>query len=196
MKTAVATRGTAALGCVVGLFLAAALAGCNSNCPSMMCYDDQPQICADSWMTARPFEEAISDGVIAQHTIFPHHFEPDCADFTQLGRRDLAILAEHYRKCPGQLIVRRGPISQKLYEARVQAVRQCLASGGVSVDQMAFTDGLPGGDGIATEHILRMLVQEWGPAPFIWTNDTTLPDLSSPPPANGMGVSSTTGAKK
>ena len=90
------------------------------------------------------------NAVLAQHTLYPYHFEINCPTLNELGQRDLAILAEAYLVCPGPLNVRRGQTEDALYRGRVDTVVAALQAKGVEVAKVRVSDGLPGGDGISS----------------------------------------------
>lgn len=97
--------------------------------------------------------DAIDQAVIRQHTIYPYHFQPNSDELNALGRREVVVLAQHYRRNPGPLNVRQGDESDDLYNRRVSTVKNALAEGGVSAD-IAIADGFPGGDGMSSDQVL------------------------------------------
>lgn len=100
---------------------------------------------------------SLNNAIVAQHTLFPYHFETGSARLNDLGLRDLNVLCDHFAKTPGDLNVRRGPASESLYEARVKTVLDRLAEVGVQGGSVAVKDGLPGGDGISSERVIVIL---------------------------------------
>jgi len=109
------------------------------------------------WLINTYHDDAIRNGVLAQHTLAPHHFQPFGAELNELGERDLDILATHYSRHPGRLNVRRGDADDALYDARVKAVRDALAGGGVDVARVQIADELPGGEGLVSEQVVVIL---------------------------------------
>lgn len=141
--------------------IAAAIAGCqSSNDPlPMPLYDDTE---LDSGMVQRYFTEQIDSGIVRQRTIYSHHFVDQTAHLNELGRRDISVLARHYRQYGGSLHVRQGPTSNELYAVRLESIRAALAASGVSKDQVVIDDGLPGGDGLSAEAASRALENHRG----------------------------------
>jgi len=102
------------------------------------------------------------NSVIAQHTIYPWHFESDSAQLNPLGERDLEVLATHFFKYGGQLSVRQAGASEELYGERVNAVRNYLTASGVEAFRIAINDGLPGGPGLESDTAINILEAESG----------------------------------
>ena len=112
------------------------------------------------------------NGIIAQRTLYPHHFEPGSATLNSLGERDLAVLAEHSRSQSadsdggaggrGQwtLNVRRGNASDGLYSARVKTVTDGLTGVGIAANSVRVVDGSAGGDGMPSESVRVALDRE------------------------------------
>lgn len=100
---------------------------------------------------------SLNNAIIAQHTLYPYHFENGSAKLNDLGLRDLNVLCDHFAKATGDLNVRRGTASPSLYEARVKTVLDRLAEVGVQSGSVTVKDGLPGGDGISSERVIVIL---------------------------------------
>ena len=100
---------------------------------------------------------AMQNAIISQHTLFPYHFITNGAELNELGRRDLAALANHFMKYPGHLNIRRGSITTDLYEARIKMVQERLLEAGVNRQRISISDGMPGGSGITSERMLIIL---------------------------------------
>jgi len=100
---------------------------------------------------------AMQDAILAQHTLYPYHFVKNGAQLNELGRRDLAVLAGHFKQNPGRLNIRRDNVSPDLYNARVQFVLNELQKAGVVAGRIAVADGMPGGSGISSERIVTIL---------------------------------------
>src|ERR1035437_5568703 len=62
----------------------------------------------DMWTIDSALQANIDSGVIMQRTIYVYHFDPGTARLTELGQRDIGILAGHYKTTPGALNVVRG----------------------------------------------------------------------------------------
>lgn len=52
---------------------------------------------AGSEMVTSLQDEAVENAIIRQHTIFSYHFVPGAPYLTELGERDLDVLAHHYK---------------------------------------------------------------------------------------------------
>lgn len=109
-------------------------------------------------------DAAIRNAVVRQRTLYPYHFEDDGATPNELGLRELDVLAEHYRRAPGTLNIRKAHTPDPLYEGRVSTVRDLLARAGVDVASMRFEDGMPGGDGRVANEVLSASVDRNNPS--------------------------------
>ena len=99
----------------------------------------------------------IENAIVSQHTLYPYHFVENGETLNDLGQHDLAVLARHYAERPGSLNVRRGEVSDELYQARVAQVAARLRAAGVSADRMEVSDGMPGGSGMPSEQVVTIL---------------------------------------
>ncbi len=117
----------------------------------------------DSAAAALVQDEQVKAAIIRQQAIYPYHFEIDSPVENELGRHDLALLADHYRVRPGTLVIRRGGANAKLYDARVRAVLDFLSRAGVPSDRVHVEDSLPGGEGTAAERIVLVLAPKKEP---------------------------------
>jgi len=100
---------------------------------------------------------AMQDAILAQHTLYPYHYVRNGAQLNELGRRDLAVLAGHFKENPGPLNIRRDNVSPDLYNDRVQFVINELQKAGVDAGRIKIADGMPGGSGISSERIVTIL---------------------------------------
>ena len=100
---------------------------------------------------------AVENAIVTQHTLYPYHFEPNGAKLNELGLSDLEVLIRHYNDHPGTLNIRRGEATGEVYQARVQYVLDKLRGGGIARERVAIQDGLPGGPGMATEQVVKVL---------------------------------------
>lgn len=100
---------------------------------------------------------AIQNAVIAQHTLYPYHFVPNSADLNDLGRRDLAVLTEHFKANPGTLTVQQGSVDGVLYQSRAQMVYEKLMEAGIAQEKIHLADGMPGGSGMASTTVIEIL---------------------------------------
>jgi hypothetical protein len=92
-----------------------------------------------------------------QSALYPYHFVPDSAELNELGVNDLSVLAMHLRDHAGSLLISRGAASKELHDARVRAVLAALEEAGVAKSQVAVHEGLPGGDGLPSSHVVEIL---------------------------------------
>ena len=53
--------------------------------------------------------------------------------------------------------VRQGDVDPRLYAGRINAVLEALAMHGVDRGQIRMADGLPGGDGLASDQVAAIL---------------------------------------
>lgn len=100
---------------------------------------------------------AMQNAIITQHTLYPYHFVKNGAELNELGRRDLAILAGHFKENPGQLNVRYDGLAMDIYTARVNLVLDGLKKAGVDAKRINISDGMPGGSGMTSERMLKIL---------------------------------------
>jgi len=143
--------------------MAIALAGCwNPQSPENM-PGRQSMWVGDSIRAA-----AINKAIVTQHVIYPYHFVTNSAELNKLGERDLNVLASYYIAHPGELSIHRAEASQTLYDARIVAVMDRLKASGVAIERLTVTDAFPGGDGIASERVVKILR-----APAVLTGGTT-----------------------
>lgn len=99
----------------------------------------------------------ITGAIITEHTLYPYHFVADSPTLNELGERDMQVLAVHFRGKSGDLNVRRGCASKELYNARIAGVLEQLRRNGVVVSRIKVADGLPGGEGMTSERVVKIL---------------------------------------
>jgi len=127
---------------------------------SVACYTrpvDRSQKDFDRAAVQSYFDDQRVAGVVAEHTVWPHYFAPNSADFTELGQGNLAILASFYRANAGPLAVRRGDESADLYAARIAAVSKALVDAGVEADRIEITDAPAGGPGMPSAKVVQIM---------------------------------------
>lgn len=108
---------------------------------------------------------ALENAIISQHILYPYHFVKNGAELNELGKRDLAVLINHFTKQTGHLNIRKHNIPAELYEARVESVHKRLQEAGINMDRISISDDMPGGSGMASESILVILAEEDESAP-------------------------------
>ena len=83
---------------ITQLCLVLALAGCTTPIGQEYVYQDSAERRMANVEMVRAYEsEQIANGVVRQKTLYAYHFVPDTPIITELGERDLNILAKHYR---------------------------------------------------------------------------------------------------
>ncbi len=105
-------------------------------------------------------DTAVNNGIISQHTIYPYHFISGGSELNSLGRKEVAVLADHYRMNKGHLTVRKGDASDELYNARLKSIEAELHRSGVEGSQVTLEDGMPGGNGMKSHALNAMLQAE------------------------------------
>jgi hypothetical protein len=116
--------------------------------------DDRLLEPADRQFATQPFDDQGRAAVVRQRTIFDYQFVPGSASLNTLGSRDLEYLADAMRVDGGTIAVRRGQADERLYAARLDAVRRALARRGIGQDRVALSDGLAGGAGVESGEAL------------------------------------------
>lgn len=101
-------------------------------------------------------DAGINNAIVTQRTLYPYHFVADGPELNELGKRDLGVLAVHFKEQPGSLSVRRGSASEGLYSSRLSTVRDMLVQAGVDGQRIAMTDSLPGGAGMPADLVLQI----------------------------------------
>lgn len=114
---------------------------------------------ANAWMVSSISDTAINRAIVSQHTLYPYHFVENADALNELGHHDLDVLAEHFRDFPGRISIRQGGAPTELYESRVAKVVTALEMAGVRTNQVAVSDDLPGGSGMASEQVLLVLTE-------------------------------------
>ena len=133
--------------------LVATLAGCEATEETTPKLDLAK---ANAWMITSIRDSAINNAIVTQRILFPYHFVPDSAGLTELGQRELEVLAEHFEKHQGNLNVRQGGASNDLYKARIRSVQSALVEAGVR-NRIVIADALPGGHGMPSEQVLMII---------------------------------------
>jgi len=131
------------------------LAGCGGSAKEPALEIDRGKI--NAGLVNSYNDMAMQNAIISQHTLYPYHFVTNGAELNELGQRDLAVLAGHYKEKPGGLNVRRDDIPAELYGARVDYVVASLKTAGVTTERISISDGMPGGSGMTSEKVLTIL---------------------------------------
>ena len=101
-------------------------------------------------------DTAMENALIAQHTLYSYHFVNNSAQLNELGRRDLSILAKHFKDYPGELNVSRDGASEILYQERITYVIGQLKKDGIDLSKLVISDGMPGGSGMPASDVLQI----------------------------------------
>ena len=101
-------------------------------------------------------DTAMENAIITQHSLYPYHFVNNSEQLNELGRRDLSVLAKHFKEYPGQLDISRDGTSENLYKARLAYVTGQLKKDGVDISKLTISDGLPGGSGMASNDVVQI----------------------------------------
>lgn len=141
----------------------------------------------ERWVGESVRNAAVERAIVVQHTLFAYHFVEDAAELNPLGRRDLSVLAAHLREHTGELNVRRGGVSKKLYDERVKAVAEALVHAGVAKEQFEIGDGPPDGGGITSERIISILARPSQPFGSVATPPAST-GFTQPTTQAGVGV--------
>ena len=144
--------------CLVISMAMLGLAGCATGSPEEwdagIAATERQTRSTDMWTVDTALQNNITSGVIMQRTIYAYHFDPGTARLTELGQRDIGILAGYYKTTPGVLNVMRGDATAELYAARTSSVKAALKDAGVNVDQVQLVAGVPGGTGMSSQEIV------------------------------------------
>jgi hypothetical protein len=150
-------RHTASPKLIIPAALALAALGCNHEHTAA---ELNEEAAANAWMIQDYQKDMVDGAVVRQSTIYPYHFKTNGSQLNELGVRDVETLSRYFTANPGRLSVRRANTEASLYDARVQVVREALASRGVDVARITIEDGHAGGDGATPERVVRILEQD------------------------------------
>ena len=100
-------------------------------------------------------DTAMENAIIVQHSLYPYHFVNNSDQLNELGRRDLSVLAKHFKEYPGRLDISRDGTSGTLYQARLAYVTGQLKKDGVDISKLTISDGLPGGSGMTSSEVIQ-----------------------------------------
>jgi hypothetical protein len=136
---------------------------------------------------------AIENAILRQQTLYAYHFEADGPEPNELGCRELALLGSHYKQRAGMLRVRQGDASTELYQARIDRVRELLSKQGVPPENVSITDGLPGGNGMPSEDVMKITTGRNSPSMPLYNLDGNGSGSNSA--ESGMGEASNGGGR-
>jgi hypothetical protein len=103
-------------------------------------------------------DTGIRDAILAEHTIYPYHFEEGTALLNSLGERDLAVLADSFRQNnSGVISIRQGDASDELYAQRTQTIKTALTRLGVVADNVKIGDAPAGGETAEGNDVAQIL---------------------------------------
>jgi hypothetical protein len=178
-KTMIATTAAAAL---------LAVAGCQHKAADASADRTPDERTLNTLMVKTAYDQNERNAIIAERTIYDHHFRPASAELNDLGLRQVRILADAYHDQAVRVSVARADASDDLYRRRLDAVRTAFADRGVDRSSLTLNDGQPGGSGIASEKVFRAYTAEInGTADSMNTSD---PSAWSQPASSSSGRSS------
>lgn len=163
-------------------FTALGAVACESSPKPEYLGDEEREL--NSAMVSSYLIDQSDNAVLRQQTLYAYHFLPNTAELTELGARDVGVLANHYRFHPGHLNIRRQGAGDELYAARCAAVMVALIDGGVEADRMELGDGLPGGTGITSQEGLVIWAEMLEP-PASGSSSTTTETMQRNTPITG-----------
>ena len=100
---------------------------------------------------------SVNNAIVSQHTLYPYHFITNSAELNELGNNDLMVLIKHFMKNPGELNIRQGDVSDKIYQARINFVLKKTTDAGIDREKISISDDMPGGSGMSSEKVLTIL---------------------------------------
>lgn len=112
---------------------------------------------SEMWVADAIRSASLNRAIIVQRTLYPYHFEVDSAALNDLGLRDLLVLADYFEEHPGDINLHRGDAPFALYAARTASVLQELTAAGLEPDRVGVVESAPGGDGISSQRLVRIL---------------------------------------
>jgi hypothetical protein len=131
--------------------------GCGQSTPALdshMLATSNQQRAFDSSAVETLQDALLKSAVLEQHAIYPYHFVPQSAVLTELGQRDLDILAEKYKELPGPLVLVRGDATDELYAQRRATIVDAFKAAAVPGDRITVVEGLPGGTGVSSQYVV------------------------------------------
>jgi hypothetical protein len=143
---------------VSAILVAAALAACTSGPPALnpeIAASDHQQRVYDTWTVETIQQASMTAALVEQRAVFPYYFVPESATLTDLAKRDLSVLADHYKESPGTLVLVRGDASDVLFARRREALLAALQQAGVTADRVSVVEGFPGGEGLTGQSIFE-----------------------------------------
>ena len=153
---------------------AGVLTGCQTPEPREADWSNDDRAATNAWMLRTYFDDQVTNGIVTQHTIYPHHFIDGTAKLTERGRRDLSVLAGSYADNEGGVLVMpHGRIPDELYQRRIAAVRAALAEAGVEPSLVMIDDGVWDGDSVRSTRAAEDFTRPSDPDPYHFhTKDT------------------------
>lgn len=145
------THGTAAV------LLLLALAACERPAERTADFNERE---ANAWAIRQFNQDAKRNAIVRQRAMMPHHFVTGSAELNELGEEHVSVLAEHYRRHPGQLRLWRGESDDALYQQRIETLHAALADAGIAEERVQIAPGLPGGDGAPSREVIEDLEKE------------------------------------
>ena len=154
---------------VIGMAVLAVAAGCQLEEQ----YSEDENARLNAWLVNMYVDIGIENAILRQHTLYPYHFVANSGQLNELGKRDLLILAGHYRENPGELNINQGGAADPLYKQRIETCVELLVQAGVDASRVQVDDGLPGGEGMSSRRVVRILTDELGDEGTVRTGGAT-----------------------
>jgi hypothetical protein len=145
---------------------------------------DEVQYALDKEFVREPFNDQTRLGVIRQRSLYEVHFKPESAKLSNLGQRDVAILAEALRSEGGRISVPKGIASDTLYAARIEQVRLALVEAGIDMANVKIGDEDAGGIGSSTYQAL-LIQADIRNSPMKQSGGKTLNNTGDGTPSSG-----------
>ncbi len=148
------------------------LCGCAAHNAEVSTPDPDEEAHVDAAVINAVGDKQMANAIVTQHTLYPYHFVTGTADLNELGQRDLDVLAKYYRSHPGELNIHGAGEPAELTHDRMHNVQETLVHGGIDMSRMKIVDGVAGGDGMDSEHVLRILARDEKDAGQGYTDST------------------------
>ena len=149
-------------------------AGCQSAPKKDPARADQPvqesadQVEHNRLSVRMAFAENVYNGIATERAVYPKDFFAGTADLNELGRQRVNMLIDASRDASGRIAVLRGDASDELFAARVSALRERLAEGGVNHEKVGVGEGLVGGETVSSDRAIlsyTRMMAEYAPRP-------------------------------
>jgi hypothetical protein len=110
------------------------------------------------------FRQQTRNAAAIGATVYPHHFIINDAELTMVGQRHVNALLPRNEIEPVRISVPRGTVSDALYKARLQTLRDRFADAGFGEEHLALVEELPSGEGIWSDRVMLIASEEPRPS--------------------------------